>query len=352
MRIRDGDDRPHLLFGDIHGHTLRSDGRGTPEQFHTYCRDVAALSFCALTEHDFMLSDASWDDIQRVVEDFNEPGRYATIQAFEWSGLSELGGDHNVYFRGSDTTLLRSRSYYDYRNQQTYHGPAPQVNFIEDLYSALLRDYPLGEVMTIPHYGGRPANPNWHEPRLERMIEIMSDHQRSHEWAYEFLRKGYRLGFMASSDNHTGRPGYGFLQNPLLSAAGTETGTSLVAVYADELTRESVFDALYDRYAYATSGERILLDMRMGDWRMGQEADGEDMPPLVVSVEATATVERIDILKDAVVVGSIPGEGESMSLEWSDPTPPGVGGTAAYWVRIVQTDNEEAVSSPIWWTQR
>jgi len=43
-----------LLWGDIHGHTLNSDGRGTVEQFYDFAENVAGLDFCAVTDHAFV----------------------------------------------------------------------------------------------------------------------------------------------------------------------------------------------------------------------------------------------------------------------------------------------------------
>lgn len=340
-----------VYFGDIHGHSVFSDGRGTPDEFYHYAREVAALDFCALTDHDFMLTDEFWEGIQATTERFNEPGRFATIHAYEWSGMTDVGGDHNVYFRGTNTLLARCRSYYDYRNQQAYHGQEPQANHIEDLYSILLKRFPEGEVMTIPHFGGRPANPSWHEPRLERMVEIFSDHQRSHHWAYQFFQREYRIGILASSDNHTGRPGYGFLQNPFIAKGSIEIGTALVAVMADDLSREAIFDGIFNRRAYATSGDRILLHLTFGSARMGEEMSSVVPPELRVEVEGTARVKAIEVWKDATVVHKVTTDSETATLQWTDPDPPQVGATAAYWVRVVQENAEEAISSPIWWTR-
>lgn len=340
-----------VFWGDIHGHTLVSDGRGTVADFYAYCRDVAALDFCAVTDHGAMVTDRGWEQSKRVTERFNEAGRFVTIQAYEWSGLTEVGGDHNIYFRDSDPPIFRSKSYYDRRNQQAHHGDDRKIDFIVELHDHLKELYEEGDVLSIPHYGGRPANPQWHDPKIQRLIEIFSEHQRSHEWAYEFLRRGYRLGIIASSDNHTGRPGYGFLQNPLLASAGVlEVGSGVVAVYAEELSRDAIFDALYARHAYATTGDRILLDVRAGDAVMGSEIAGPEMPALEVDVMGTSQIRTVEILRDAAVVHMAAFDDGSATLVWQDPSPPPAGRSAAYWIRVVQDNDEEAVSSPIWWT--
>ena len=64
------------------------------------------------------------------------------------------------------------------------------------------------DVMLIPHIGGRYADiVGFHDPRLEPVVEIYSDWGRF-EWLLEdALRQGYRVGFVANSDGHKGRPG-------------------------------------------------------------------------------------------------------------------------------------------------
>lgn len=356
LRIIDEGKADRIFWGDLHGHTLTSDGRGTIDDFYRYCRDVAALDVCAVTDHGFMISDTAWTLSKQSTETFNKSGSFVTIQAYEWSGMTDVGGDHNIFFKSSDPPIYRSRSYYDYRNQQTYHGPEPQINFIEDLYSKLLSQYDEGDSLAIPHYGGRKGNPAWHNPRVERLIEIFSEHQRSHGWAYDFLRKGYRLGIIASTDNHTGRPGYGFFANPLTATKGFEVGTALVAIKSSQLERNTIFDSLYSRRTYATSGDRIILDFGMsGDDRslavMGEELSASQTPTIKIGVVGTASIDRIKIYRDVEVVKELQFGGSEVQLDWVDPSPKPVGETAAYWVQVLQTNGEEAISSPIWWTR-
>ena len=71
---------------------------------------------------------------------------------------------------------------------------------------------------------------------LQRLIEIFSDHRRSEAWANTFLAAGHRLGIMASTDNHYGNPGYGYLKI-LHDWQRQEIGTSAMAVYAADRTR-------------------------------------------------------------------------------------------------------------------
>ena len=335
-----------LLWGDLHGHTLFSDGRGTVEEFYDFAERVAGLDFCAVTDHAFEIMDPMWAHSKKVTNQVHKPGRFVTFQAYEWSGITGVGGDHNVFFLDDDPPLYRSRSYYDYLNLQMYHGSRPQVNHIEDLFATLadlMRDQ---DIFCIPHYGGRPGNPAWHNAKVQRMIEVFSEHQRSEEWMTTFLQNGHRLGIIASTDGHFGNPGYGYLK-PVTDWDAQEIGMAAVAVYAPERTRESIFRALYNRRVYATSGDRIILAVHADGHPMGSEYTSRTAPLLTVEAVGTASIATVEIKKNSEVVHTERPGDTQISLEWRDPQFD-TGSECYYYVRILQENNEEAISSPIW----
>lgn len=335
-----------LLWGDLHGHTLYSDGRGTVEEFYDFAERVAGLDFCAVTDHAFEVMDEMWTHSKLVTNRAYKPGRFVTFQAYEWSGLSGLGGDHNVYFLDEDPPLYRSLSYYDPRNLQMDHGPLAKINHVEDLFAKLKEHLRKKDVFCIPHYGGRRGNHKWHEPKVQRLIEVFSEHRRSEDWATPFLEKRYRLGIIASTDNHFGNPGHGYLK-PTYDWNNQEIGMAAVAVYASERTRESIFQALYDRRVYATSGDRIILDVSADGHVMGSEFRTATPPTLTVTVVGTAAVTKIEVKKDSKVVHVVKPQRSTVHLEWRDPDfePQR---ECYYYVRVVQANDEEAISSPIW----
>ena len=105
----------------------------------------------------------------------------------------------------------------------------------------------------------------------------------------------FKFGLIGSTDNHKARAGSGYKEfarkamgdswgakNNLTWLIPPERGASfystggLVAVHAQSLNRENVFNSLYNREVYATSGERILLwfdfiDPVLGKIPMGSE---------------------------------------------------------------------------------
>jgi hypothetical protein len=351
VRVTDKEPQPLLLWGDLHGHTLFSDGRGTVEEYYDFAENVAGLDFCAVSDHAFQIVDWMWEHSKKVTNSVYKPGKFVTFQAYEWSGQKDVGGDHNVYFLDGDPPLFRSRSYYNYKNLQMHHGPESQVNHVEDIFVLLSKHLKNKDVFCIPHYGGRTGNPNWHNPKVQRMIEIFSEHRRSEDWATTFLKKRYRLGIMASTDNHFGNPGYGYLKPTVKPATYDwkkhEIGMALVAVYAKEQNRESIFQALYDRHIYATSGDRIILNLQADGHRMGSEYKTDKPPTLTISVCGTDRIAKIEIKKDSEIVHTVDPNKVNINLTWKDPgfDPQK---ECYYYVRIVQANNEEAISSPIW----
>ena len=344
-----------IYWGDIHTHTMYSDGRGTPEETYDFGKRVSALDFCSVTDHAFTTTDAMWKEIQEVSNRYNEPGRYVTFLAYEWSGMTAVGGDHNVYTTESSFPLFRSYSYYNYRNLRMYHGPQRQANHVEDLFRLLDERYEDENILVIPHFGGRRGNPAWHNPKLQRQIEIFSDHRRSEDWTQSFLEKGYKLGIMASTDNHAGNAGFGVRRRTVSSGekrdifspvSPAERGTALVAAIAGSLSRQGIFQALYHRRTYATTGPRIILRFNVDGAPMGSEITTRKPPRIHAAAIGTAPIQALRIVKNGKVLYAKESGSLSMSIDYTDVS--GSYDNAYYYIDLVQTDGEKAISSPVW----
>ena len=162
------------------------------------------------------------------------------------------------------------------------------------------------------------------------------------------------MGIVASGDSHDGHPGN---SEWLRVRRGYRGG--LVAVFAPELTREAVFDALWDRACYGTTGARILMDVRLSGAQMGQEltsSSDRERRLVEVDVQATAPIRDVTIVRNGEEVHSVKGTGEGAAFDWGDTSD--FGRTALkgfdgrpfiyYYVRVTQVDGEMAWSSPTW----
>jgi hypothetical protein len=182
------------------------------------------------------------------------------------------------------------------------------------------------------------------------------------------LNQGHRLGIIASSDSHDGHPGY---SDWLRIRRGYHGG--LVAVCARELTREAIFEALWNRHCYGTTGERIILDFSINGHSMGEEIRGNEhlrARRISVRVSGTAPIERIDVVRNGLEAYSYAGESSESVListrkgnqnyyeefNWVDEeefdnvclVPKDSEPFIYYYIRVTQANDEMAWSSPIW----
>lgn len=329
---------PRILWGDLHGHSNFSDGTGLPEDYYRYARDVAALDVAALTDHDHWgipFLDAApelWKEIQKQTHSFYEPGRFVTLEGYEWT--SWIYGHRHVLHFG---TGLEIRSSLD-----------PAFDTPTELWSSL-RGEPA---LTVAHHSaGGPIATDWSIPpdaELEPITEIVSVHGSSESldspgviyspvpgnFVRDALARGYRLGFVGSGDTHDGHPGLGHL------ASGVG---GLAAIQSEENTRESVLAALRARRAYATNGPRIILDVELDGRPMGSAVPVSASGRLVVRVITPDPLDRIDLVADGRVVDSIPGEEKRLFAFESEIRSSGPG---TLYVRVIQTNGGTAWSSP------
>ena len=43
----------NIYWGDVHGHTAHSDGKGSVDDYFTYARDTSHTDFVIISDHDF-----------------------------------------------------------------------------------------------------------------------------------------------------------------------------------------------------------------------------------------------------------------------------------------------------------
>ncbi|MBI1353143.1 MAG: DUF3604 domain-containing protein [Acidobacteria bacterium] len=355
VRVHETAPAARIYWGDLHTHTRYSDGRGTPREMLEFGRKYASIDFCAVTDHAFTTTDWMWEEIQRTANEMNEPGRYVTFLGYEWSGVTDVGGDHNVFTVEDSMPLIRSYTGYSYRNLRMYHGPNKQAGHVEDLFRMLAENFRDENLLVIPHFGGRRGNPEWHNPKLQRGIEIFSDHRRSEDWATTFLERGHRVGVMASTDNHSGNAGYGVRRTarevgedqPLFSRFSPEEGgTALIAVYGESLDRQGVFQGVYHRRTYATTGERIVLEFSVNGEPMGGEIEAGPDASIRLSAIGTTAIKTVRIVKNGKILHALDPGGDTAALEFVDRT--GAAPGDYYYLDLVQADGEKAISSPVW----
>jgi len=339
-------------WGDMHGQSGESVGINTAREYFLFARDLAFLDATSHQANDFQVNEPFWRLINELTAEFHEDGNFLTLPGYEWSGNTGVGGDRNVYFR-NEGRMIRRSSHALIENREAIENDSPTAR---DLFTDLQNE----DCVVYAHIGGRPADVAYaHDPGLETAMEIHSA-WGTFEWLMaDCFDQGYRVGVVANSDGHKGRPGASY---PGASQFGAYGG--LTCFLMEGLDRDSIFECLRKRHHYATTGDRIHIDLgisatnsfnrfsqdplvsetignRAANLRMGDIAQVmDDSVNLELLVHARAPIERIDILNGMQIVTTIynPASSEDsgrMRVLWRGAMVKGRGARATWHGRAV-----------------
>ncbi len=341
-----------LFWGDLHVHTVASDGRETQEKMFEFAREISGFDFMGTSEHSWKTEHAPIIDQETTqqVEAAYEPGVFTTIKGFEWiSSCIPRIGHHNVYYRTLEPPVFA-------------HANGPYCQY-QDFFDEIAKY----DAIIVPHHVAKAINDffykrwGYHPVKQERLVEIYSPHglceyqgnpraancQKEGHNVQDALALGYKLGVICCSDSHTTRPG----------ARTDEDMTfhdGITAVYAKSNNREDIWQALWDRRCYGTTGFRIVLDFSINGEMMGREIPLRQGQPVELHVMAIGfkEIDSVEVVKGSigsetplpVVRAEFPGA-DIVEFSWTDPSPPS---DCFYYIRVTQVDREMAWSSPIW----
>lgn len=288
-----------ICWGDTQAQTASTVGIGTPDEYFAYARDLAAINFTTHQGNDFILSDADLDEVRQAAKKYNETGRFAAFFGWEWSGPTGTGGDRNVLFLDDDGPIYRSSHWQLRSDEISENAGETECVHARDLQSKM-RQY-IAEtgrkVIMVPHIGGRRSDFEAQDPELEPIFEICSNHG-VFEWRlHEFLAAGLRVGVVGASDDHTCRPGLAYPSTPEMTVLG-----GLGGVYANELSREGIYDGMMARHCYGTTGARMYIQVRSGEHVMGDVFAAEGSVPVSGVVHGTAPIEYISLFNRSTEV--------------------------------------------------
>jgi hypothetical protein len=233
-----------------------------------------------LSEHDIWMDDSEWELLRETADRYLDPGSFTTFLGYEWTAQYTIGGHHNVYFRDTKGRL---------------RVPLQQVLDLQELYQGLRANNRPEDVLIIPH-AHQAGDWRQNDASMERLVEVQSGHGTFEWFGGRYFEHGYRVGFIGSSDNHSGHPAY--------SPSTNRQVGGLAAVLAKENTRDALFDALRARSTYATTGERILIDVDLNGITMGQPVAPADRLKVRCAVHGTAPIDTIDLVRNSQVVFS------------------------------------------------
>ena len=321
----------NIYWGQIHDHSLFSDGLGMPDEFYDYANNISNLDFAALSDHgtwveskrafnkpevrDFLRQSLLKEDVEileKSARKFNQPGKFLTFFGYEW--CKTIGGDINVYFfnEKNDISLIMK--------SLDSNSPYSLFKFLRenqsDLKSMAITHFMLGKAIRTVDVDKMDAN--YKDPaHLEHVVEICSVHgvrefggdkmgwdcdNGNHRnlteginMVQDALARGYKLGLIGGSDSHLCSPGTaikGMLSCPI---------EGLMAAKIKNLKRKDLWNAFINRTCYATTGARILIDeFSINNYKMGEIISNETnhIRKIKVRVFGTNRIKKVLIIKN------------------------------------------------------
>ena len=348
-----GEKRYKVTWGDLHRHTdLSFDGQsdGSTYDVYRYAIDAAEMDFLGPSEHLLPqndLSDYVWRMVDKAVDIYKLPGLFYPLLNYE----------RTVKFPDGHRNIVGNAR--GWQPIQIKKGPGPADAAEDDqlhLWKTLLngKEKPYG--FSIPHTPATQMGTNWryNDERVERLVEIYQGNRDSYEYfgaprgavatelvvggyissgsvrkegfVWNALAKGYKMGFIASSDHRA-------------------THISYAAVYTPVRDYGDIWDSLYDRRTYAAT-DNIVIDFQTQGHAMGEEFTTGTPPRLEIGIIGTGKIKQIDVIKDNTFVYTAHPGVQEMSFTYTDREV--APGEHYYYVRVIQEDNNMAWASPIW----
>ncbi|MFW5786579.1 MAG: DUF3604 domain-containing protein, partial [bacterium] len=293
------------FFGDIHNHCNISYAHGDLEDAIANARQ--RLDFVSVTGHahwpdmpernerighiidfhekGFAKLRGNWNRSLAVLAEAAEEGRFLTFPGFEVHGSRD--GDRAVVYRDAEGELLYPEG-------------------IPELQETLARMAGEGRpALALPHHigyhqGARGINWDSFDERVSPVVEVFSMHGAAEttEGPLPFLHsmgpadrrstvqyglsQGHTFGFVADTDHHSAHPG--------------SYGHGMTGLWATELSREAIWQALFSRRTYALTGDRMLLDYAVGDTPMGGIRGPGRAGGVSIFLDAGAPIDYVDVI--------------------------------------------------------
>ena len=229
-----------------------------------------------------------WEYMRNFVKTANDKNpEFPLFLGYEWQGAG-LDGDHNVFYLG-DGKL---------------HAPLR--------YEELCDKLPKGDAIAIPHhlaYSLSHRGKNWdtHNEEYSPFVEIYSSHGSSESGYTDLpmtrhihmgprtggtsvsdgLKKGHEVGIIASGDNHSVPAMYGH---------------GYLACYAEDLTKEAIWEALRKKRVYGVTGNKIKLKYTLNNSFMGEKISQKPPYNHSIEVEGGDAITRIELIRNNLVV--------------------------------------------------
>lgn len=351
-----------LLWGSFTGDLTKAT---QTEMALKILRDEMNLQFTArnFSESKDELAQEEWKQMGLMLSEFNEEGRFASFAAIPWVAETEDEGMRVLVYTKDQKPLFRSKELKSNSLKKIYKSTTSKELFsiptqtslditshhftdVEPEFETVAEIYSLLGSTELPNKEGNPFPITFGKkgaPKEDPKGTLVSA-----------LLRGVKMGFVAG-----GRPAAALL-NKILPYEPKYYTPGLTAVFATEVNRESIHQAILNRRCYATTGARIVIGFFIAGLPMGCEISAKAKPGLRFNrhihgyIVGTAPLTNVEILRNGKVIHDFKPTADVLEFEFDDTEPlmkhllgeerP----QCFYYLRIRQKDGHMAWTSPIW----
>ena len=368
-----------LYWGYIHGHSLKSDGIRELEEYYENLLN-AGLDFGTVTEHDHIweTSDDDFKEIKQKNTKLHKNNEFVSFFGYEYGTWYSGQGDICIYHYDDSIPIFRS-------DINKYNSTRKLIKH--------LKQYNGKALMIAHHTALRPGFRNWDyfDNSLEKLVEIYSTWgnqeysslqgnplpprykffgygkyarkrgailEKKGSFVSDALEKGYKLGFVAGGDDH-----FGIYPSGSIDPDNGIYPSGIMAIWAENLTKKSLWDALHNRKSYGTTGPRVIIEFHLNNHFMGDIIDLDHNPHLIsertikASIYSPLTIEKIELIRnnsviDVALINHKHSNYEYIDLDLFDKIALNHSQKSEvfifYYIRVFISNKNMAWSSPIW----
>ncbi|MBN9378795.1 MAG: DUF3604 domain-containing protein [Chlamydiales bacterium 38-26] len=362
------DNSKSVFWGILHGESERIDSTENIESCLRHFRDDKGMNYFGASpfENQEETSNEMWKSISQNILEFDENDRFTTFLGTQWVGTPGDEGVRQVVFLKDHKQPLRKKD--------------TKYSSLKKIY----KSFSPKEIISIPTFTmgkGYEFDFSNFDPDYERVVEIYNAWgssectkkegnlrpiqingkvgvQESLEGSIQkALMNNCRFGFVAGGLDDRG------IYAPFFEGDQVQYSPGMTAIIANEHTRASLAEALYNRSCYATTGERIIVGLYIAGSPMGSEISTAQKHGLNINrhisgfVAGTTHLKSVEIIRNGKVLKAFKPEGYSLDFTFDDMTPLDKVTLSTkdksppfvfYYLRVVQEDGHMAWSSPIW----
>lgn len=328
-------------YGQLHSHTNISDGTGSLEDAYKWARDEGNADYFAVTDHsnwfdndtEANINDGSmskvWTNAQNISDKYNDDGNFVAMYGYEmtWSGSTGGWGHINTF----NTPGFETRKNSD-MNLKNYYNTISQLP---------------ESVSQLNHPGktfGDFADFGFYSEGADKVVNLIevgngegpvrgSGYFPSYEYYTRALDKGWHVAPTNNQDNHKGK---------WLTANDART-----IILSEENSRDALYKAMNKKQVYSSEDKNMTIDYTVNNQIMGSnlgEVEDLDFNIEINDEDKEDTIKKVSIIANGGVE-VISKEFNSNKVSWNFKLKPEY---SYYYVKVVQGDQDIAVTAPVW----